>query len=100
MKFATFKMWAAISIILALAAFFAGVMADRCSSGIATASESDGNWYCSPVKAIQYQNVGIPGTYHQVTGMIGDGKCSFIENSFSGPLSPFDEEVGQPGLTL
>jgi hypothetical protein len=93
-------MWVAISVILALAAFFAGDMADKCSSGIATAWEADGNWYCSPVKAIRYQNVGVPGTYSQATGMIGNGKCSFVEKPFSGPLSPFDEEVSQLGLAL
>lgn len=56
-------------------------------------SEVSGNWYCNPVDAILYSNVGAPGTYNQVTDMSSDGICSSTPKSFSGPLSPLDEEV-------
>ncbi|TGO65514.1 hypothetical protein BCON_0002g00990 [Botryotinia convoluta] len=56
-------------------------------------SEVSGNWFCNPVDAILYSNVGAPGTYNQVTDMSSDGICSSTPKSFSGPLSPLDEEV-------
>ncbi|KAJ8066048.1 hypothetical protein OCU04_005140 [Sclerotinia nivalis] len=56
-------------------------------------SEVLGNWYCNPVDAILYSNVGSPGTYNQVTDMASNGICSSTPKSFSGPISPLDEEV-------
>jgi hypothetical protein len=52
----------------------------------------DGNWYCQPVQAIRYSNVGSPGSYNRITKM-EDGSCSSTPNAFSGALAPFDEEV-------
>ena len=66
------------------------VNADLCSQG---SIEIDGNWYCQSVQAIQYSNVGTPGTYNQVTDMPPDGNCASTPFSFSGPLAPLDEEV-------
>jgi len=67
------------------------INADLCSSG---STEIGGNWYCQAVQAIQYSNVGTAGSYNQVTAMSSDGSCSSTPKSFSGPLSPLDEEVG------
>lgn len=62
-------------------------------SSINGCSEVFGNFYCNPVEAIQYTNVGAPGTYNQITNMASNGVCSFTPKSFSGPISPLDEEV-------
>ena len=67
------------------------VKADLCAKG---AKEIDGNWFCQPVKAIQYSNVGAPGTYNQVTEMTAAG-CDFAPKSFAGPIAPLNEEVGR-----
>jgi hypothetical protein len=83
-----------IVVIVASASLFAVGMADLCHTSFNTAYEIDGNWYCSAVQAIQYQNVGIPGSYNQVTGMDGSGACYQQPVAFSGPLAPLDEEVG------
>ncbi len=40
--------------------FLLGVQADLCAKG---SQEIDGNWFCQPVTAIRYNNVGTPGTY-------------------------------------
>jgi hypothetical protein len=56
-------------------------------------NEIGGNWYCSPVDAISYTNFGNPGKYREVTGMYDDGTCSSMSKSFSGPMSPLNEEV-------
>lgn len=77
----------AVAILLAL---LAGVGADLCASG---ATEIAGNWYCQAVDAIQYTNVGTAGTYSAIVSMNPDGTCSSTQKSFSGPISPFDEEV-------
>ncbi|KAI9648242.1 target of Sbf [Ciborinia camelliae] len=62
-------------------------------SSVSGCSEVSGNWYCNPVDAVMYSNVGAPGTYNQVTNMASNGVCSSTPKSFSGPLSPLDEEV-------
>ncbi|KUJ24321.1 uncharacterized protein LY89DRAFT_572863 [Mollisia scopiformis] len=55
--------------------------------------EIDGNWFCQPVSGIQYSNVGSPGAYNRIVAMNTDGSCDSVPQSFSGPLSPLDEEV-------
>ncbi|KAF4636863.1 hypothetical protein G7Y89_g1231 [Cudoniella acicularis] len=75
-----------VVILLSLTA----VSADQCAAG---SKEVAGNWYCQPVEAIKYSNVGSPGTYNQITNMGTDGSCSSTPKSFSGPLAPLDEEV-------
>ncbi len=72
------------------------VGADQCSVG---AIEIDGNWFCQPVKAIQYSNVGTPGSYNEVVGM-SNGACSSQQKQFSGPLAPLDEEVRVAGNVM
>lgn len=78
------------SAILTALACMDIVLADNCVSG---SQEIDGNWYCQPVEEIVYSNVGSAGSYNRVTNMAPDGVCSSIAQSYSGPLSPFDEEV-------
>lgn len=70
-------------------------VADLCSNG---ATEIDGNWYCKAVQAIQYTNVGTAGTYSDITAMFPDGTCSAVPKSFSGPISPMDEEASPSNL--
>lgn len=67
-----------------------GVQADMCAMG---AKEVEGNWFCQPVKAIQYSNVGRPGIYQQIVEMSADGTCKSQPKHFSGPIAPLDGEV-------
>jgi len=82
-----------LPLVIASMAFMAllrGTLGDLCAMG---SKEIAGNWFCQAVKAIQYSNVGTPGSYNQVVYMGKDGTCSSQRKSFSGPLSPLDEEV-------
>jgi len=83
--------------IAAILASAITVLADDCAS---TSTEIDGNWYCQAVQAIQYNNVGTQGSYNQVTAMNSDGSCASMLKSFSGPLSPLDEEVCTLSINL
>jgi hypothetical protein len=78
-----------VAMILALCA---GTFADNCNPE--TLFELDGNEYCTAIQAIRYDNVGTPGTYSQIVEMSPTGQCSSVPKTFSGPLSPLDEEVG------
>ncbi|RDW87559.1 hypothetical protein BP5796_03253 [Coleophoma crateriformis] len=80
------------TILAALAALVSLSMAtgDFCSLG---STEIDGNWFCQAVTAIQYTNVGFPGSYNQITDMPPNGECSSVPINFNGPLSPLDGEV-------
>jgi hypothetical protein len=72
--------------------FVGNVAADLCAMG--PKQELNGNWFCQPVKAIQYSNVGSSGSYRQITDMSSQtGSCQYKMKSFSGPLAPLDEEV-------
>lgn len=71
-------------------ALLSGSLADQCASG---SSLLGGNWYCQPVEAIRYMNVGTAGSYKEVIQMNADGTCKRRAKPFSGPLSPLDEEV-------
>lgn len=54
----------------------------------------DGMYYCNEVKQVQYTGVGFSGTYNKITGMDSNsGSCSSEQVSFSGALSPIDEEL-------
>lgn len=56
--------------------------------------ESNGNWYCNQVDSISYLNFGKAGSYNRVSYMNPTGAvCNFSPQAYSGPLSPFDEEV-------
>ncbi|EGW31278.1 uncharacterized protein SPAPADRAFT_61845 [Spathaspora passalidarum NRRL Y-27907] len=53
-----------------------------------------GNYYCSATKKVVYKGVGFQGTYQDVTNMDDTtGTCSQQPYSFSGNLSPLDEEL-------
>lgn len=53
-----------------------------------------GNYYCSAVDQIIYNNVGYSGSYQKVTNFdTSDCSCSQAPQSFSGSLSPLDEEL-------
>jgi hypothetical protein len=53
-----------------------------------------GNWYCSMVKAITYNGVGVDNKYNKITKMDGDsGSCESTPFGYSGTMSPLDEEV-------
>jgi hypothetical protein len=53
-----------------------------------------GNWYCSMVKAITYNGVGVDNKYNKITNMDGNsGSCESTPVGYSGSMSPLDEEV-------
>lgn len=54
---------------------------------------SDGNYYCSATKKVTYDGVGYSGSYPDVTAMNDDGSCDTTPKSFSGNLSPLNEEL-------
>lgn len=54
----------------------------------------DGNYYCGSTKKVSYAGVGYSGNYNDVTNMdASSGSCSSKSYSFSGNLSPLDEEL-------
>ncbi|KAL6945075.1 hypothetical protein ACO0QE_002520 [Hanseniaspora vineae] len=53
-----------------------------------------GNYYCSQVEAVVYNNVGYSGSYSDVTSMDESScVCSQSSTSFSGTNAPLDEEL-------
>ncbi|CDO92478.1 unnamed protein product [Kluyveromyces dobzhanskii CBS 2104] len=53
-----------------------------------------GNYYCSETNAVVYSDVGYSGHYSDVTSMDESScQCSQSSLSFSGSLSPLDEEL-------
>ncbi|CCD24195.1 Tos1p NDAI_0C05360 [Naumovozyma dairenensis CBS 421] len=63
------------------------IKADQCTF-------SGGNYYCSETDAIIYSNVGLSSSYQDVTNMDESTcQCSQQSTSFSGNLSPFNEEL-------
>lgn len=80
-------------VLLTILGLLAAIHADLCG---VESQEIAGNWFCKSVKAIQYSNVGIPGSYRKITHMGSDGTCSSTVQTFSGPLSPLNEEVSCP----
>lgn len=60
----------------------------------ATCEYTGGNYYCSKTDKIVYSGIGYSGTYQDVTNMDeSSGSCSQSSKSFSGNLSPLDEEL-------
>jgi len=60
----------------------------------ASCSYDGGNYYCSETKKVVYKGIGFSGSYQDVTNMDEDsGSCSQESYSFSGNLSPLDEEL-------
>ena len=71
---------------------FSRVNAQACAAG--SAKEIAGNWYCSEVKAISYQNFPGHGYYNRVIGMnTSSGECTTEKHQYSGSLSPLNEEA-------
>ncbi len=67
--------------------------AQSCAAG--SAQEINGNWYCSEVRAITYNNFPGHGYYNKVTDMdASNGQCTSEQYGYSGSLSPLNEEVG------
>ncbi|ANB12472.1 Tos1p [Sugiyamaella lignohabitans] len=52
-----------------------------------------GTSYCNQVQELVYKGVGYQGSYNKVTSFNNDGTCSSTPYSFSGSLSPLDEEL-------
>jgi hypothetical protein len=89
------KKFGAIIVIIVVATllFVGNVQADMCGMG---RKEVAGNWFCQPVQAIQYSNVGSSGSYKQITDMdLKTGSCQSQMKPYSGPLAPLDEEVSR-----
>lgn len=54
----------------------------------------DGNYYCNPVSAVKYKNLGFAGSYQDVTSMDENScGCSSQPFQFSGTMAPLDEEL-------
>jgi hypothetical protein len=61
-----------------------------------TAEFSNGNWYCSEIRAITYRNISQPGAYNQTTFVNPDtGLCGHERLNYpaTGPLTPLFGEV-------
>jgi len=58
-----------------------------------TCNNIAGNYYCDQTSLVKFNNVGFNGEYNRVTSFNDDGTCSYSPQSFSGSLSPFDEEL-------
>lgn len=50
-------------------------------------------YYCLETKKIVFTNVGFEGSYNKITLMDKSGNCGLESRSFSGSLSPVDEEL-------
>ena len=60
----------------------------------ATCSYTGGNYYCSETSKVVYKGIGFSGSYQDVISMDeSSGSCSQQEYTFSGNLSPLDEEL-------
>ena len=76
---------------LLFATAFAQEKRDLCADG---STDDGGNWYCQEVSAVTYTGVGHSGSYNKITSMDGSsGACSSSPFSYSGTMSPLDEEV-------
>ncbi|KAK7985008.1 TOS1-like glycosyl hydrolase-domain-containing protein [Apiospora saccharicola] len=73
---------------------FAAAAATTVSAGnTGKCNEEGGNFFCSAVKALQYDGLNVAGSYKAVTSMTKDGGCTFADVPFSGPIAPFDEDL-------
>ncbi|KAG7727490.1 hypothetical protein KL933_002424 [Ogataea haglerorum] len=65
-----------------------------CATARAGCSYVDGNYYCSETNAVVYQGIGYSGSYSDVTNIDESScQCSSETKSFSGAMSPLDEEL-------
>ncbi|ODQ64660.1 hypothetical protein NADFUDRAFT_83577 [Nadsonia fulvescens var. elongata DSM 6958] len=60
---------------------------------LADCSYIAGNYYCSEIQAVTYENIGFSGSYQEVTAMNADGSCNFDSKSFSGTNAPLDQDL-------
>lgn len=58
----------------------------------------NGNWYGQAVDRIIYDGWDSSGTYNEVVDM-SNGQCKMQPTTFSGSLSPLNEEVSSPSLS-
>ncbi|KAK0854339.1 target of Sbf [Friedmanniomyces endolithicus] len=80
-------------ILTATALLAATVVADKrdlCTDG---STDDNNNWYCQNVTAITYTGVGGSGSYNKVTSMDTSGTCGSSPSTYSGNLSPLDQEL-------
>ncbi|KAF5101923.1 hypothetical protein D0Z00_000578 [Geotrichum galactomycetum] len=64
------------------------------ASAHAQCSQISGNYYCNKVNQVVYENIGFSGSYNEVTNFdTSSCSCSSKPVSFSGSLSPLDQEV-------
>ena len=64
------------------------------SAHAASCTEIAGNYYCNPVNAVTFLNLGGTGSYNRVSSMSdATGACTFTPYAYSGTNAPFDEEV-------
>jgi len=83
----------------AAALLVSGINSQACAQG--SAQEIEGNWYCSEVKAITYQNFPGNGSYNKVTSMDEKtGECETEKFEYTGSLAPLNEEVRDKQLDL
>ena len=69
------------------------------ASAQASCSEEGGNYYCAPIDAITYTDVGGSGSYGRVVSMDStSGVCQSVPQQYSGNIAPFNEEVSQRGF--
>ena len=82
-------------LLTAAALLATTVLADKRDLCDGAPIDDNGNYYCKSVKAITYKQVGGQGSYNRITDMdAADAQCSSEPQSYSGSLSPLDEEVG------
>ncbi|GEQ72294.1 hypothetical protein JCM33374_g5981 [Metschnikowia sp. JCM 33374] len=64
------------------------------SVSASSCTDANGYYYCNETPKFIYKNVGFPGSYRNVVSMNEDNTAvSYETATFSGPLSPFDEEL-------
>lgn len=74
--------------------FHATVFASIATSVFAGCSQIAGNYYCSETSKVIYEGIGFSGSYQDVTNMDETtGQCTQQSYSFSGNMSPLDEEL-------
>lgn len=54
-----------------------------------------GNYFCGNVAHLLYEGLRGNGQYDAVATMDSSGRCDFVSKTYSGPLAPLDEGVGQ-----
>ena len=79
-----------LTLLLLGAAGSASALTQQCTG---EAVDDAGNWYCGAVSQILYEGFVTSGSYQQVTDMTDTGDCEMQAKSYSGALSPLNEDV-------